>query len=159
MEILCVLALLALITAAISVNITALLPSLGDQSLEERFEKAVREARRAALDTNLTQRFEFDEASGEFRFRPVSEAKPEPPATLSAPRGAPQVRFLKSTAPTARYLIGGQARSLEPTTVVLFHPDGTCTPFTVEIIEGERRREITLDPWTTAEVLKADTGS
>ena len=154
-EILLVLALLALVAGAIAVNVGALLPSLGGESLEEKFQVAVRETRRTALDSGNTLRLEFDPHERTFTARAIGEDPPEDLATqpFRPPPSSPDtVRFLRQSTDANTYLVGGQLRSLEPATAVLFFPDGTCTPFTAEIREGTSVREIRIDPWTTAEI-------
>lgn len=156
-EILCVLALLGIIGGAIAVNVRSLLPGLRDDSLETKFVTALRDTRRAALDSGKTQRLEFNEDEQKFVRRALSDPPPEEtPKPFGKQKPANTIRFLRQTATANQYLVGGELRSLEPATLVLFYPDGTCTPFTAEIVEGNARREMRIDPWTTAEI---DAGS
>jgi prepilin-type N-terminal cleavage/methylation domain-containing protein len=154
-ELLLVLALLALIAGAIAVNVRTLIPGIGGESLEEKFEIAVRTTRRAALDSGRAQRLVFDPHERTFKARPVGDDPEETgPVPFRPPSTNPDtVRFLRQTTQGNTYLVGGQLRSLEPSVAVLFYPDGTCSPFTAEIREGTSVREIRIDPWTTAEIV------
>lgn len=154
-EILCVLAIIGIITGIVLVNARTLVPSLTGESLEEQFETALRTARREALETRTTLRLKFDEDKQSFVITPLGmEEQPAPSPGFQRTRPQFSVRFTRPAADSRRFLIGGQARSLEQETAVLFFPDGTCTPFTAELRDGDTLTEITIDPWTTARVVQ-----
>lgn len=76
---------------------------------------------------------------------------------LTPPKNAaPKIRFL--TADLKRSTLLQPPSTATALSAVVFFPDGTCTPFRLEIVEGSSTRHLAVDPWTCAPLLKNPEG-
>ncbi|HUR58290.1 MAG TPA: hypothetical protein VM029_11310, partial [Opitutaceae bacterium] len=53
-------------------------------------------------------------------------------------------------------LVGGVMIESKPLTYVTFYPDGTCTPFRAQVVRNGGTHVLSVDPWTCAAMLLAD---
>jgi general secretion pathway protein H len=146
-EVLLVLALLALIGMVLLPAAGGLMPKAGggwDDNVAEAFQLVRREA--VVSGRELTLRFDpetrcFTWAGG--TSKPLGPAEPK----LS-------VDFLRSTG-TSSVLIGGQLVETTVIPVLHFYPDGTCDPVKIQLrATGSVPRVLAIDPWTCAPGLE-----
>jgi prepilin-type N-terminal cleavage/methylation domain-containing protein len=137
---------------------------------EEVFWKAVQEARKTALKSEHEIRLKFDREKK--RFLIIDGHAP----TVLAADGITKLEtplkefpILAATSdlgmdflPTGKggnaILIRGVLIETDPITHVTFYPDGTCTPFRLQVSQQGASSTHGIDPWTCAPVLeKKDT--
>ena len=180
LEILIAVAIVGLLTASlvgVSMNVVGDRP----RTPAEFFWTAVDKAIDTALTRGEAVEMSFDREKSQFVLRPVAALAAA--AAHADPMGAPEdddeaavpgeatVPVESALAPTYQFLRAGGSgmrstvliggRLVETTEVkrVVFYPDGTCTPFRVQIlVQGNEATTIDLDPWTCAPVLPADAG-
>lgn len=152
LEVLLVIALIGLLTAALVVGGAALLRQK-EPSPEEIFWRAVGEARDFALIHQVEVRLAFDPEEKTFHAR-----TPEGSESFAVPfEGDLRIEFL-SAQPTGRsVLIGGVLVETQPLESVTFFEDGTCTPFRAQLRVGSGEPQvIEIDPWTCAPMLREE---
>ena len=152
LEILVVIALIALLSSVLIVGTSRL---LGGRvaSADEIFWKMVGEVRKSALLENRDIRLSFDTKTKTF----VAGSGELAPRFPFAPRDAVDVDFLApaSVSGSASILIAGQLVETQTLPFVTFYGDGTCSPFRVQLKGKTSAVILEIDPWTCAPVLKA----
>lgn len=152
-EILLVLALLALLAGVVVASSEALFSGFGDPPLDQQLRKAVREARfHAAREKEVTY-LSFSWETGDFVISGESGA-----TLLTQESGHPgedpelTVRFfhLQPAKGLPRYSFETPDRRETPR--VGFHPDRSSTPFLVELRYGNEFSEHRYDPFSDAEI-------
>ncbi len=145
-EILLVIAVIALLSSLFVTGV-AVLAARDEGTLDEVFEQAVREARWLALDGERPVVLGFDEDKNAFVLSREAggEAMREFPVDSAA-----SIRFLKQRPRTSYVLIRGELVQTEPVESVTFFPDGSSTPFTIELGYAGDRWSYPIDPWTGA---------
>lgn len=145
LEILVVIALIAMITAALITG-TARLLQHKTPSSAEFFWKAVDGARRQAMMANCDVRLSFDSKNRLFVADSIQGEQVYP----FAPDLPMDVSFTASTSDSGG---GSQTKSLP---FVTFYGDGTCSPFAVQFSgKGVDGVTVEIDPWTCAPILRA----
>jgi general secretion pathway protein H len=156
-EILLVIALLALFSSLFVLNLDSLIAQGEADSLESEFWRATREARTLALYERAPQTLRFDEEAIAFT---VSGANGEKKFSINtedwSEESRAEVLFTQRLADGSYSLIQGNLVTTKEIPFVRFFPDGTCMPFLVELNVGESERTIEVDPWTGAELLSAE---
>ena len=146
-EVLLVLALLALIGMVLLPAAGGLMPKAGggwDDNVAEAFQLVRREA--VVSGRELTMR--FDPETRRFVW---SGGTSEP---LGSDDAKLSVDFLRSTG-TSAVLIGGQLVETTVIPVLRFYPDGTCDPVRIQLrATGSPPRVLSVDPWTCAPGLE-----
>ena len=161
-----------LLTVALIALLGGGLISMGSQMLadkpvapEDVFWKAVQESRKLALRREQEVRLRFD--GDKKRFVALDGARP---AALAAdgvtredvalrefvvPAAGPDLtmEFLAATKGGKAILVGGTMIETQPVPFVTFYPDGTCSPFRLQIMRQGGARILGVDPWTCAAVL------
>lgn len=153
LEILIVLAIIGLITSAVSVGITALLRTK-PATPEDVFWKAISEARKYALMNEREVRLSYDSKSKTFSASAEDGAKTFP---VDVP-GEIIIEFLSATSASGSFqLLGGTLMESKTIPYVTFYGDGTCSPFRAQLRVGlaGTPRVLAIDPWTCAPVLEA----
>ena len=144
-EVLLVLALMALLATLLVPGVNSMLAAMNERGPEQQLSEAILAARQEALETGRTVELRFDAEKRQL-VRGAAEARAE----ALAPGAA--VEFLPVEA-GGNILLGGQlAEAQDPLRRVRFFPDGTCEPFRLRLKEGEaaRPRLFVVDPWTCA---------
>lgn len=155
-EILLVVALIGMFSAIFVVNLDALLRQSEVSAVESAFWEAAREARTRALIERRPQSLRFDEETMAFV---VEEAggvnRVEYPIDQDdwAPGTRLEIHLQKRVPPSQFSLVAGDLIDVRPIAAAHFFPDGTCSPFLVEMEVGAHDFTIEIDPWTGAELV------
>jgi len=153
LEILLVVALIAMLTAALIVGTSRLLRDR-PKTADEIFWKTVVDVRKSALLENRDIRLSFDPRTKEFVAGTGDQARRFP----FSPPDATDVDFLApaSASGSASILIAGQLVETQTIPFVTFYGDGTCSPFRVQLKKGGgvSATILEIDPWTCAAILK-----
>jgi prepilin-type N-terminal cleavage/methylation domain-containing protein len=136
-EIILVLALLALVATVTLTGSRAIAQATGEADAESAAISAISAARRAAVTTGQIVTLHAEDKA-------LSWAG----GTQDLPPGDTRVLLLPPQR-DALMLIGGQA-SEEPIAQVRFYPDGTCDGFRVEFKRKQSSKIVSIDPWTCA---------
>ncbi|MBL4574709.1 MAG: prepilin-type N-terminal cleavage/methylation domain-containing protein [Opitutaceae bacterium] len=156
-EMLLVIALLALFGSLFVLNLDSLIAQGEADSLESEFWRATREARTLALYERKPQTLLFDEDAIAFIVFGANGKKILSVNTKSwAKESRAEVTFTQRLTDDSFTLVSGKLIQTKEIPFVRFFPDGTCMPFLIEINVGESTRTIEVDPWTGAELLSAD---
>jgi type II secretion system protein H len=147
-EVLLVLALLALGAAVLLPAVSGLFRQGQSASAEEVVAEVLQQARREAVLTGREVALRFEPEGQRF----VWDGSAGRALSASGPRV--KVDFLRSR-DKAAVLIGGQLVETAVVPVLRFFPDGTCEPVRVQFRPtGAPPRVITIDPWTCAPGLE-----
>jgi Tfp pilus assembly protein FimT len=156
-EILLVIALLALFSSLFVLNLDSLIAQGEADSLESEFWRASRGARTLALYERSPQTLRFDEEAIAFT---INGAKGEKKFSINtkdwSEESRADVTFTQRLADDSYSLVQGNLVTTKEIPFVRFFPDGTCMPFLIEINVGESERTIEVDPWTGAELLSTE---
>lgn len=138
LEIVMVLALFGLIASLLIAGAGALLRRSDRDGAEQKALAAVAAARHQAVLAGRVLTLAFDRKTRRLDWGQggVTLAEDE------------EVRLLPP-ARTGAMLVGGRVVE-EPLARVRFHPDGTCDPFRLEIVQRGASQIIAIDPWTCA---------
>jgi type II secretory pathway pseudopilin PulG len=126
-------------------------------TMEDVFWEAVAFARDHALHTRREVTLHYDREAGAF----IAETREGPRFfTLPESLDGARVEFLAPSAGGSTVLIGGTLVETRPLSRVSFFPDGTCSPFRVQLRRGDADPplHLAIDPWTCAPVLSAPPG-
>lgn len=161
-----------LLTVALIALLGGSLISMGSQMLadkpvapEDVFWQAVQESRKLALRREQEVRLRFD--PDKKRFVVLDGARPAALAAdgftreelalkelaVPAPGSDLTVEFLAASKGGKAILVGGVMIETQPVPFVTFYPDGTCSPFRLQIMRQGGARILGVDPWTCAAVL------
>lgn len=166
LEILLAIAIIALIG---SVLIGGSLHLLSEEpaTLEQVFWKSVQDARKQALKAEHEMLLKFDAQKKQFvildGLAPATLAAdgitkeevalkhfPIPPASAKDLT----IDLLSANKSGAMVLIGGVLQESRSLPFVTFYPDGTCSPFRLQIAGSAGAYTLDVDPWTCAAILK-----
>ena len=142
-EILLVLALLALFSALFIPGVNSILRQINERGPEQALAETILAARGAALESAKTVTITYDAE------RRVLRADNPAVADLALEAGT----ALTLLPPTggAVILLGGQAVETDELRRIRFFADGTCDPFRVRLQENKEAARIWVaDPWTCA---------
>lgn len=157
LEMMLVIALIAMMSAALIINIESMMRQSAASVVEGAFWEAARTARTDALLKRRTETVRFDPRSGAFLVE-----SPEGVRRFDIDRKdwkedlTLEIAFKKRLASSQFSLVGGELVDLREIPSIQFYQDGTCTPFVLELVVGEATRRIEIDPWTGAELLPED---
>lgn len=136
LEIVVVLALIALVSALLIGGSGALLRSVGREDVENTALSAMASARHGAVLAGRTLELRVDDKTrvldwgvGHVTLAGEDTVRLLPPLKISS------------------VLIGGRLQE-EPVARVRFYADGTCDPFRLEIVRGPTSHLLLIDPWT-----------
>jgi len=123
-------------------------------SADDVFWKAVQEARKAALKSEVEVRLAFVDDKDKGREFVVDDgtAKQEFPVAAPATDNL-QVSFLSTQKSASAILVGGVVVETQTIPAVKFYADGTCTPFRAQFLRNGAQHILSIDPWTCAPVL------
>lgn len=166
LEILLTLALLALFATILVGGSTRLL-SREPSTVGEVFWQSVQEARKRALKAEHEIRLRFDEQKKQFVLingiapsvlaadgvtKEEAMLKTFPVANASSDL---KVDFLAAGKGGKVIIVAGVVIESQPVKFVTFYPDGTCTPFRLQIWREGNAHVLAIDPWTCAPILTA----
>lgn len=148
-EILVVLALLALVVSALLPATGAWLRGAGGETAEDTALDTMQEIRRQAVLSGRTVTLRFDALRGALVWtdgiRTSRRALTGPVVTVD---------FLRPGG--GAILLGGQLVETSPVREMNFYPDGTCDGIRVQLRPADGTPRVTpIDPWTCAPVLEA----
>ncbi|MBL9214841.1 MAG: prepilin-type N-terminal cleavage/methylation domain-containing protein [Opitutaceae bacterium] len=147
-ELLLVLAIIALLAAMLLPGINSLLRSMDEQEPDQVVRDVINAAREQALTGNQTVYLRFDRE----RKALVWDAGSAPRERL-LPGGA-AVQFLRAREGGASVLVGGVLLETEEVPLVCFYPDGCCDRFRLQLRVGPGPARVTAyDPWTCAPLI------
>jgi prepilin-type N-terminal cleavage/methylation domain-containing protein len=150
LEVLVTLALIALLSGLV-IGGTATLLREQPATPEEVMRKAIAMARRYAIENLREVRVTYDNKAKAFIASTI-DGKVTYPVEL---KDELQIDFL-ATQKNGSMLLGGELVETATIPYVTFYPDGTCTPFRVQMRSNNSSpRVIAIDPWTCAPVLEA----
>lgn len=163
LEVLVVIALIALLTGVLVVGTSRL---LGDRpkSPAELFWLAAAAARKDALLQNQSVRLSLDSKTAEFVLTANVTAGVATTAVTATtgetrlpfvPKAISELDFLppKATGLGSAMLIAGELVETRTQPYVTFYGDGTCSPFRVQLRSPAQTRVLEIDPWTCAPML------
>lgn len=154
LELLLVLALLALLTGVLVVGSAR---SIQEKPVtaESVFWKAVMETRKQALQSASEVRLTFSPAKGRETPAELTATSRDGVAMHFPYEGGGQlvIDFLSTQKNRSAILVGGEAVETNTMPAVTFYGDGTCTPFRAQLRTGGAARFLNIDPWTCAPVL------
>ena len=149
LEVLVTLALLALLTGLL-VGGTAALIRERPATADEVMRRAIAQARRYAVQNYREVRLAYDNKGKVFHASSVDGKRDFP---LELPEEI-QIDFLTPQKDNSM-LLGGELVELSNLPYITFYPDGTCTPFRVQLrTSNGPARVVAIDPWTCAPVLE-----
>jgi prepilin-type N-terminal cleavage/methylation domain-containing protein len=149
LEVLVTLALLALLTGLFVGGTTALLRER-PASADEVMRQAIAQARRYAVANYREVRLAYDNKGKAFHASSVDGKRDFP---VSLPEEV-QIDFL-TTQKDNTMLLGGELVEQGNLPYITFYPDGTCTPFRVQMrTNNGKPTVVAIDPWTCAPVLE-----
>jgi len=151
-EILLVLAVIALVSALVLPGLGGLFRTLDNQEPDQVLWDAITAARERALSANRPVWLHFDREQRVLTWTDDLEAKARPwPADVT-------LQFLQpKESGSASVLIGGRLVETQEMPGVRFYPDGTCDRFRAQIRTGTAApRVFAVDPWTCARVIEAE---
>jgi prepilin-type N-terminal cleavage/methylation domain-containing protein len=151
LEILVTLALIALLTSVLIVGSTRVLNGQ-PASPEDVLLKAVSETRKFAVESNSDVRLSFDPKGRAFAASNDETSRSYP---LKTP-GDVGFDFLSTQKGGSAILVGGVLVETQPLSYVTFYPDGTCSPFRVQVRTEGAANVIGIDPWTCAPMLQSE---
>jgi prepilin-type N-terminal cleavage/methylation domain-containing protein len=166
LEILLVIALLALMA---TVLMSGVVHWVDQQPVapEDVFWKSVQESRKAALKLEHEVRLKFDKDKKSFLLidgnaTPVPAADGVTPAEIPAMKELPipnapqdlEMDFLAPMKGGPAILVRGVLVESNPVPYVTFYPDGTCSPFRLQIFRPGGASTLGVDPWTCAPILE-----
>ena len=131
-----VLAIFGLVSALLIGSSGALLRAIGREDVEHTALSALASARHSAVLAGRTLELRVDDKTRVLDWE----------AGRASLAGEDTVRLLPPSKISSA-LIGGRLQE-EPVARVRFYADGTCDPFRLEIVRGERSNLLQIDPWT-----------
>lgn len=133
-EILLVIALIAVSVSVVIVNFTAFADRGDSTSPQEVLTAAIRKARFIAAADRITTRLSYDEESGKLQIDPMGEQFPI--NSDFGPDGRGGIRFFLVPSATGLSPFPEPDRSTLETPAVAFAPDRSSSPFIAEIDSG-----------------------
>lgn len=143
-EILLVLALLALVAAIFVPGVNSILRDINDRGPDQLVSEAVLAARAEALETGRTVELSYVKESRQFVWGVGATRGEALPKELTVE--------LLPVESGSNVLLGGELTEVqEPLQRVRFFPDGTCEPFRLRLKTADGKPRLLLaDPWTCA---------
>ncbi|WP_438480164.1 pilus assembly FimT family protein [Oleiharenicola lentus] len=136
LELVMVLALFGLVAGLVVGTGATMFRQSENESVEQKTLSAIATARRESVASGEILELRYDEKS-----RVLDWGKGN--STLS---GEDILRLLPPARVSAMLIGGRVVEASIP--LVRFHPDGTCDPFRVEIVQNKTSRITAIDPWT-----------
>jgi prepilin-type N-terminal cleavage/methylation domain-containing protein len=152
-ELMLTMALIALLSSLFIWNINALLKQGELEALQNELWGAVEKAKQAAVFSRQPHKVRFDEKLQSFM---VSSGGEEIAFKVDTSGFGEEVEIevlFKMILPRDGYrLVRGELVTHREIESVTFFPDGTCTPFSVDLKIGEYESGYQIDPWTGSQL-------
>lgn len=156
MELLLVLALMAIFSTVFVLNIGSLLKDEEIETLEHEFWRAVDAARTGAVFEQQAHFIEWDAEQNSFLVKSAGSVDRFAVELDSIDQIEIEVKFEESAAENSYVLIAGQLLAKRPIAKAGFFPDGTCSPFSVSLKIGEIESRFQMDPWTGVQMVDTE---
>jgi len=153
-ELLLTIALIGLLSTMFVWNINSMLKQGEIETLENTFWDAVEIAKRDSVFNRRPYTLRFDEDA--LAFELVSGLEVQAFKVDTSDFGGDtdvEVAFQEELPENGSVLIGGRLVTTREIEEVQFFPDGTCSPFGVNLQVADYEIHITVDPWTGAEMV------
>jgi prepilin-type N-terminal cleavage/methylation domain-containing protein len=150
LEILLVLALIAVISSVLAVGISGAFNN-DHPAPDDVFWQASRAAQRMASLSERDTSLSFDAKGKQLVW---SNGEQTGSAAFDASRGDVSVQFLQAAKGGSLILIAGRVVETQEVPRVVYYPDGTCMAFRVQFRIGPTAWQLGIDPWTCAPVLE-----
>ncbi|HAT60746.1 MAG TPA: hypothetical protein DCS60_08260 [Opitutae bacterium] len=159
-ELMLTMALIALLSSLFIWNINALLKQGELEALQNELWGVVEKAKQAAVFSRQPHKVRFDEKLKSFM---VSSGEEEIAYQVDTSGFGEEVEievFFKMILPKDGYrLVRGELVTYREIESVTFFPDGTCTPFSVDLKIGEYKSGYQIDPWTGSQLTAPEEDS
>ena len=154
LEILLVLALVALISGVLAVGVGHVFNN-DHPAPEDVFWQACHAAQKLASFSDHDTSLSFDPKEKKLVW---SNGLETGTASFDAAGNEVSVQFLQAVKGGSLILIAGQVVETQEVPRVMFYPDGTCMAFRVQFRIGANAWQLAIDPWTCAQVLEKTEG-
>ncbi len=152
-ELMLTMALIALLSSLFIWNINTLLKQGELEALQNELWGAVEKAKQAAVFSREPHRVRFDEELQAFLVSASGEEIAFQVDTSGLGEDIELEVQFKVVLPRDGYrLIRGELVTHREIDSVTFYPDGTCTPFSVDLKIGEYESGYQIDPWTGSQL-------
>ncbi len=150
-------ALIALLSSLFIWNIQALLKQGELEALQNEMWGAVERAKQSAVFTREPHRVRFDLDTQAFVVSAGGEEIPFKVDTSGLGEDIEIEVIFKMVLPKDGYrLVRGELVTHREIETVTFYPDGTCTPFTVDLKIAEYESSVQIDPWTGSQLTQPE---
>ncbi len=153
-ELLLVIAMIAMFTSIFVLRIDTLLKQTEAELLEDAFWKAVEQAKQNSVFLQKPYILSYDDEALAFVITSGAERQVFSIDTNEM-EGEPEidVAFQEEMPQNGSYLVRGQLITSREIERVKFFPDGTCTPFMIDLTVSGYTNNLKIDPWTGAELV------
>ena len=154
-ELMLTMALIALLSSLFIWNIQSLLKQGELEGLQNELWSAVDKAKQGAVFNRVLHRVRFDSENQAFMVSADGEEVPFK-VDISALGEDVEIEVIfKLMLPRDGYrLIQGELVTHKEIETITFYPDGTCTPFSVDLKIAEYESSYQIDPWTSSQMTK-----
>lgn len=153
-ELLLVLALMAIFSSVFVLNIGSLLKDEEIETLEHEYWRAVDAARTGAVFEQQAHFIEWDAEQSSFLVRSAGVVQRFDVELDSIDEI--EVTFEESAAENSYVLIAGKLLAKRPIAKAGFFPDGTCSPYSVSLKVGDFESRFQMDPWTGVQMVESE---
>ncbi len=158
LEVLLVIALIAVAGSLFLVSLESLGKSSPADEFAGAFWRAMAQARESALASRRTVALRWDGETNAFLLEGGGGARTVPvPADAIGPDRECAAVFSEELPTNDYILVRGELVTRRPIPAVRIFPDGSCQAFAVELVLGAAKQRMIIDPWTGAEMLPTDT--
>lgn len=156
-ELMLTMALIALLSSLFIWNIQSLLKQGELEGLQNELWSAVEKAKQSAVFSRVPHRVRFDPENQAFMVSADDQEVPFKVDTSGLGEGVEIEVIFKLMLPRDGYrLIRGELVTHKEIETITFYPDGTCTPFTVDLKIAEYESSYQIDPWTSSQMTKPE---
>ncbi|MDE0769332.1 MAG: prepilin-type N-terminal cleavage/methylation domain-containing protein [Opitutaceae bacterium] len=159
-EMMLTIALITLLSSLFVWNITSLLKQGELESLQNELWGAVEKAKQSAVFNRQPHVVRFDEEAQAFRVSAGGKQFTFEVETDGFDEGVEiEVVFNEQLPKDGYRLVRGELVTQREIESVTFYPDGTCTPFSVNLKIGEYQSDFQIDPWTGSQLTAPEDDS
>lgn len=156
-ELMLTMALIALLSSLFIWNIQSLLKQGELEALQNELWSAVEKAKQSAVFNRVPHRVRFDQESQAFMVSADGEEVPFKVDTSGLGEEVEIEVIFKLMLPRDGYrLIRGELVTHKEIETITFFPDGTCTPFSVDLKIAEYESSYQIDPWTGSQMTQPE---
>lgn len=156
-EMMLTIALIAMLSSLFIWNINSMLKQGELEALQNELWKAVEQAKQSAVFSRTPRVVRFDKELQAFIVSAGSEQLTFEVDTDSFSEGVEIEVIFSETLPKDGYrLVRGELVTQREIESVTFYPDGTCTPFSVDLKIAEYESSFQIDPWTSSQLTRPE---